>query len=121
MKKFLTLLLTVFALISCEELYDFYNSYPPEVPELPFEPLEPNRTKREVVSVCESSAIIGWTTSNWESYDTDFAMAYKLSLYSADKLVVSWNIPANSTIWNEYAFAGCRFVLPVLSRIQNIR
>ena len=110
MKKFLTLLLTVFALISCEELYDFYNSYPPEVPELPFEPLEPNRTKREVVSVCESSAIIGWTTSNWESYDTDFAMAYKLSLYSADKLVVSWNIPANSTIWNEYAFAGCRFV-----------
>ena len=61
-----------------------------------------------------SEAIVTWSGSDWKNHSADFANAYKIILKKGNDLVVSWNIPANSGIWTEYARNGCAFYLTAL-------
>lgn len=61
-----------------------------------------------------SEAIVTWSGSDWKNHSADFANAYKIILKKGNDLVVSWNIPANSGIWSEYARNGCAFYLTAL-------
>ena len=65
----------------------------------------------EMVNISASDAIVGWSVTNWKDYATDFANAWTIVLKKGNDLVVSWNIPANSDIWSNYAYKGCRFIL----------
>ena len=65
----------------------------------------------EMVNISASDAIVGWSFTNWKDYATDFANAWTIVLNKGNDLVVSWNIPANSDIWSNHAYKGCRFIL----------
>lgn len=61
-----------------------------------------------------SDAIVTWSIVDWKGNATDFANAWSIILKKGNDLVVSWNIPANSSIWSEYARNGCAFFLTSL-------
>lgn len=61
-----------------------------------------------------SDAIVTWSIVDWKGHATDFANAWSIILKKGNDLVVSWNIPANSSIWSEYARNGCAFFLTSL-------
>ena len=61
-----------------------------------------------------ADAIVTWSITDWKNNAADFACAWKIILKKGNDLVVSWNIPANSSIWNEYARNGCAFELTAL-------
>ena len=61
-----------------------------------------------------SDAIVTWSIVDWKGHATDFANAWSIILKKGNDLVVSWNIPANSDIWSEYARNGCAFFLTAL-------
>ena len=61
-----------------------------------------------------SEAIVTWSGSDWKNHSADFANAYKIILKKGNDLVVSWNIPANSSIWTVDSFNGCSFLLTAL-------
>lgn len=61
-----------------------------------------------------SDAIVTWSIVDWKGNATDFANAWSIILKKGNDLVVSWNIPANSDIWSEYARNGCAFFLTAL-------
>lgn len=68
----------------------------------------------KVSEVTAADAIVTWSTTNWTNNTADFGMAYTIVLKKGNDLVVSWNIPASSSIWNEYARGGCAFKLTAL-------
>ena len=68
----------------------------------------------KVSEVTAADAIVTWSTTNWTNNTADFGMAYTIILKKGNDLVVSWNIPASSSIWNEYARGGCAFKLTAL-------
>ena len=68
----------------------------------------------KVTDVTAADAIVTWSTTNWTNNNADFGMAYKLIVKKGNDLVVAWNIPANSSIWNSYAKNGCSFKLTAL-------
>lgn len=61
-----------------------------------------------------SEAIVTWSGSDWKNHSADFANAYKIILKKGNDLVVSWNIPANSSIWTSDSYNGCSFLLTAL-------
>ena len=61
-----------------------------------------------------ADAIVTWSIVDWKNNAADFACAWKIILKKGNDLVVSWNIPANSSIWSEYARNGCAFFLTAL-------
>ena len=61
-----------------------------------------------------ADAIVTWSITDWKNNAADFACAWKIILKKGNDLVVSWNIPANSSIWSEYARNGCAFFLTAL-------
>lgn len=61
-----------------------------------------------------AEAIVTWSITDWKNNAADFACAWKIILKKGNDLVVSWNIPANSSIWNSYARNGCAFELTAL-------
>ena len=61
-----------------------------------------------------ADAIVTWSIVDWKNNAADFACAWKIILKKGNDLVVSWNIPANSSIWNSYARNGCAFFLTSL-------
>ena len=61
-----------------------------------------------------SEAIVTWSGSDWKNHSADFANAYKIILKKGNDLVVSWNIPANSSIWTSDSYNGCSFLLTSL-------
>lgn len=61
-----------------------------------------------------AEAIVTWSITDWKNNAADFACAWKIILKKGNDLVVSWNIPANSSIWSEYARNGCAFELTAL-------
>lgn len=61
-----------------------------------------------------ADAIVTWSIVDWKNHAADFACAWKIILKKGNDLVVSWNIPANSSIWSEYARNGCAFFLTAL-------
>ena len=61
-----------------------------------------------------ADAIVTWSITDWKNHAADFGCAWKIILKKGNDLVVSWNIPANSSIWSEYARNGCAFFLTAL-------
>ncbi len=104
-----TLLFSFMLATGCETFYDLYGTEK-NPPELPFEELEPIPISAEIVYRDASSAIVGWSVTEWENYSEDFSHAYSLTLKKGNELVVRWNIPADAHIWSNYARYGCRFI-----------
>ncbi len=61
-----------------------------------------------------SEVIVTWSATDWKNHTADFANAYKITLKKGNDLVVSWNIPANASIWTVDSYNGCSFLLTSL-------